>query len=622
MFKKSGLYKKGFWSWALMAGVLLAFIALLPQIDLWSSRGPNWNGAYAMTAFDEPAYASYLQSIIDGKPRRNSPYSGRMDTVEDPQKESLFSIQFFSTYPLAELARIFGFSSSTAMILLSVFCGFASGFVIFWLIYHLSEDAPLAFVGTLTILLSGSLFAGQGSIFSLIFPDSQLIDHIPQPFLRRTNPAVSFPILFLFFVMVWTFLRAKTIWTRMIFAISAVLCFAAIVYTYFFHWTAALAWFVALVVLWAAFEFDDFRKKFTYLLGMGISMVLVLVPYFILLANRSRDMDSIQLLVFTREPDLWRIPELVSYVAIFLILLSYKRNWLDLDRPKYIFLLSFCLVAPIVFNQQILTGHSLQPFHYELFCVNYISSFVLVTMVLMLSAKKLDQQVYKKTLLLLGLTALLAGYIDVLWGNESWHDQRIWLDEQTAVAKRIKSICEGNGLCRSDDPLIIMSFDLTNQTFAGRNLPGVSSQTILWSEQILGFPDISAKENRDRLNKFIYYHHLDGEQLKKKLSTNFSILIGFFGFGRVFPTLTTESSPITEDEIDAVVKQYEEFRRQFSYEDAKRYRLSFVITRSDSHNDLAAIDRWYDRDAGENVGSYTLYQVKLRNKDQLEMAAR
>jgi hypothetical protein len=593
--------------------VFFAVFGLIPQIGLWLDRGEDWNGTYAVIAYDEPAYAAYLQSIIEGKPRRNSPYSGRIDSPETPQKESLFSIQFFSAYPLAIAARFFGLSSSTAMILLSGMVGFSSAFIIFWLFYLFSKNSLLSFIGTVTVLFGGSLAAGQGSFFSLILADSALIDRISMPFLRRTNPAVSFPILFLFFMTVWKFLNTETKINKTIWAIASVVCFSATVYSYFYHWTTALAWFLGLVILWAVFQFADFRQNIIYFLGIGLAMLIVLIPYFVLLSNRAANMDSVQLLVYSRSADLWRAPELISYAAISLLLISYKRRWLDLDKSAYIFLLSFTLIAPIVFNQQILTNRSLQPFHYQLFCVNYISAFVLLLIILMLMAKKMNVKLFRKTSLLIGLIALFIGCQEIVWGNYFYQAQRVWMDKLTPAAQRIKSIREGSEFASSDQPPIVMSFDLSHEEFFNStNLPSLSSQAILWSVHLSMFPDIDENENILRLNKFLYYQNFDAAQLKKEIEKNRSVALGFFGSGRIYPVLTSDANPITEEEINKIVEKYEDFRQNFSFKDAQTHQLSFVLVNGSTKPDLSSIDRWYERDNGETIGDYTLFQVKLR----------
>ena len=192
MRKKFLPKSRSFWLWSILTGLLFVTVALAPQFDLINARGGDWNGIYATNEFDEVAYAAYVQSIIDGQPRRNSPYSGRIDRAPTPQKESLFSIQFFSTYPLALTARVLGLNGSQAMMLLSAAVGFLSAFAIFSLFYLFFRNAPLSFVGTSAVLFGGALVAGQGSLIAFISPESVQY-YFSMLFLRRTSPATSFP---------------------------------------------------------------------------------------------------------------------------------------------------------------------------------------------------------------------------------------------------------------------------------------------------------------------------------------------------------------------------------------------------------------------------------------------
>jgi hypothetical protein len=40
--------------------------------------------------------------------------------------------------------------------------------------------------------------------------------------------------------------------------------------------------------------------------------------------------------------------------------------------------------------------------------------------------------------------------------------------------------------------------------------------------------------------------------------------------------------------------------------------ITCAVTPADGKFDFTNIDRWYERDAGERVGAYTLYHLKLR----------
>src|SRR3954449_6641231 len=96
------------WRFGLIAALFLSIFSLYPQMKLWYHRGAEWQGNYAYNDIDEVAYASYVQALVDGSPRKNHPHPGNDDSPEHPQPESLFSIQFAAPYTLAIPGRILG----------------------------------------------------------------------------------------------------------------------------------------------------------------------------------------------------------------------------------------------------------------------------------------------------------------------------------------------------------------------------------------------------------------------------------------------------------------------------------------------------------------------------------
>lgn len=602
--------------WIIFTGVIISAYSLAPQIQLWSVKNHHWNGVYAIHDFDEIAYAAYLQSLIDGKPRLDSPYTGNKNEAENPLQESFFSIQFLAFYPVAMPARVLDLSSSMAMILMSAILGFLAGLALFWL-FNLMFDKPfLSFVGTIFVFSSGALIAGQGSFVARFAPAS-IYYFVAFPFARRTVPLIGFPALFLFFGFVWKFLSATNRQTKIFSATLAVFSFICLVYSYFYLWTTAVAWFGALVLLCLIFRFQDWRKTLIPLSVLGSIFLAVLIPYFILLTNRAETMDAVQLLVLTHQPDLWRIPEILGFVVVIGFIIAKTFGWIDWREPKIIFLLSFSLVAPVVFNQQIITGRSLQPIHYQFYCVNYIAAFALIALGFTLSSKKLNSRLFYVILILLGMFALYIGYADGQFAVKNMRGTNVWRDDLMPVAQKIKLISQN-----SDKVSTILSFDfypytLLNSEFSingSDELPALSSQAVLWSPHQKVFSDLTPEQSINRLFKFIYYQDFDEKWLKDKLQKGKSELTtGFFGWGRNSDVLTGDNKPITDEEINKIVEQYGQFRQNFDFTDAQTPPLSYMIIHEATLPNLSTVDKWYERDAGEKVGKFTLYRVKLRN---------
>ena len=78
------------------------------------------------------------------------------------------------------------------------------------------------------------------------------------------------------------------------------------------------------------------------------------------------------------------------------------------------------------------------------------------------------------------------------------------------------------------------------------------------------------------------------------------------------PRLKTDAAPLTEAEFTREERAYADYVAAFTREQAARPALSFVITSLERPSDLSQFERWYERDAGERVGEYIIYRVRLR----------
>ena len=128
-----------------------------------------------------------------------------------------------------------------------------------------------------------------------------------------------------------------------------------------------------MVVLWFIAYPGKLRRDSGPLLTIFLLTGLGLVPYLILLSRRSLTMDAGQKLTLSHAPDLFRMPELIGLVAIALIVSGVLGRRLNWRAPEALFAVSCALTPIIVLNQQLITGHSLQPFHYKSFIVNYLA---------------------------------------------------------------------------------------------------------------------------------------------------------------------------------------------------------------------------------------------------------
>src|SRR5215216_7669808 len=212
------------WKWRALAVIPILLLSLGPQIHFWFERGFQWHGAYATLNADEFLYSAYVNALIDGRPRRCDPFTGRDDQALG---ETAFSIQVVPSFVLSAIARILGISASTTFIALAAAAGLLASLAVFWLLFSITGDHRVAATGVLFVLLTGTIFAGQGLIGVLLKLD---IVSLGLSFLRRYQPAATFFLFFIFCTFIWHGLTAPYSRRARLRAMLAGLCLGILVF--------------------------------------------------------------------------------------------------------------------------------------------------------------------------------------------------------------------------------------------------------------------------------------------------------------------------------------------------------------------------------------------------------
>lgn len=594
------------WRWGIFIALAIALLSMFPQASLWRDRGKEWNGGNAFFYTDEPAYAAYINALIDGRPRRNDPYTGRDDTAAQPLRESLFSIQFIPAYLVAVPARSLGVSTATVFTALTPIVAFATALAVFWLFALITNDdraaaALVPFVLCLGVLMSGNgivrAFLGQQTIFVYL------------PFLRRYVPAVVFPCFIVFFPLVWLALTSTSPRRRIVAALVAGLAFTVCVYGYFFHWTAALAWVALIALLWIIVRPAHWRSALPSFALIGVIALAALLPYAFLLSHRAPTMDTVQALVYTHAPDLSRSIEIIALLIVIAIAVGLKLGRVSLRDPRILITTAFALLPFVVFNQQIVTGRSLQPMHYEQFVVSYTTLIAAALALTLLWRGKVATR-----RLPLGLM-LIIGCVAYAWGmGETWISTRrfaqinVKRDETRAVPLRLRTLAASATPDRLPTREVVFAPDFTQADY----LPTAAPQAVLWAPHMFVFSGVSIAENKERFFQFLYYSGVGAEEFERQYQHRGLVNYAIFGWERANPRLTVNYAPITSAELAIEVKNYADYIANFDRTRATQPTLSYVILDPQQQVDLSNLDRWYTRDAGERIGRFLLCRLTPR----------
>lgn len=601
------------WRFGIIAGLFLAIFSLYPQLKMVYLRGADWNGHYAYNDIDEVAYAAYLKALIDGRPRRNDPYTGRDDSPADPQPESLFSIQFAGPYTIAIPARILGVGAPWAMTISGAIAAFLTALCVFWLIGRITADSWYAMAASLGVFCFGTLAAGEGAIREVLFNG---VSYPYFPGFRRYIPALAFPAFFAFCCCVWKLMNGpedrddavpKPLIPNFPYVILAAIFFTYTVFGYFYIWTTAAAFLGCIYFVWIIGRPPGWKAQMRSLVVLGVLCLLPLVPYAYLLLKRGETMDKVQLLVYTRQPDLLRFPEFIAFAVLVILVAGLATKVLDRKDRSVLIAFALALVPFVVFNQQVITGRSLQPIHYQVFIGNYVVMLALFITIGLYWRSRLGQErkFPKFACSVIAVTAIVWGFVECHYTVRALDWSNDHRDKAIPVAQRLEELVKTEAQLYSTT---VLTYDLT----VADELPSIAPVAVLWSHHQSIFTTLSDREYRERLFTFVHYLGADGNDLEYLIETRYELRTSLFGWGRDSGRLTVNPQPIRSWEIANVVEEYEEFVASFDIGNASKPEIRYVIVPISGRVDLINFEQWYELDQGEVLGDHVLYRSNLR----------
>jgi hypothetical protein len=515
----------------------------------------------------------------------------------------LFSIQFAAPYAVALPARVFGISAPTAMTLSGIAAAFLSAVLCFFLIQEIFGRTVFSFAGALVVLCGGALFAGEGAIgevFGTGFPYPYF------PFLRRYVPAVPFPAFFMLLYAIWKLLSTEKKSSRILWCVASSLCFSFLVFSYFYIWTSAAAWMFCLFLALLICRPKEWKRHISALSALGGACLIPLCFYFYMLSQRSTAMDSVQLLVRSRALDLERTPLLIGAVVLLIVIALLIAKKTSSRSLAFVFTIVTGFVPIILFNQQVVTGLSLQPIHYQVFIGNYIAGLGLV----LVGGLAFDKAGDSVVSIAKWFAAALAVFA-IIWGFVECHYTVRVLDDANLARDRAFSVGailakEGES---SPDPYRDTIFSVSN--LHGDDSPTLAPQNVLWTRHQHVFAGLNWQESKERYYRQLYFADLGPDWLDGQLKNgNFVAMIALFGWGRHTDRLSSEARPLTYPEIDEEVARYKDFLMRFDRTAARSPELDYMVVPLNYDAQFRNLQNWYSRKLINSAGGYRIYRLE------------
>jgi hypothetical protein len=205
----------------------------------------------------------------------------------------------------------------------------------------------------------------------------------------------------------------------------------------------------------------------------------------------------------------------------------------------------------------------------------------------------------------IAVVAIVWGFVECHYTVRVLDEANIIRDNALPVARRLEELAKAEA-----DPhrSTVLAYDMIQAD----DLPSIAPQNVLWARHQHVFAGLSWQENKERYFKYLYYSNVDAKGLDYLLKNDFVSKIALFGWGRHTDRLSSDSTPLTYGEIAGEVQMYSEYIAQFGADDAANPTISYVVLQNSGDADLSKLDKWYERDAGEIIGEYTLFKVRLR----------
>ena len=188
-------------------------------------------------------------------------------------------------------------------------------------------------------------------------------------------------------------------------------------------------------------------------------------------------------------------------------------------------------------------------------------------------------------------------------------------DQTIPVLMRLKELSEQDGTLtdlhsKGEASSIVFSPDVGLIAL----LPTWTSQGTLLDNGGLDFGHVSQDERKKFFYMHLYYSKVEAETLRYAVNKRDQFtLVMIFGYGKIFPALSSGFRRIQPDEVEREVQAYEAYVNSFSRAEVLKRPITYAVVPTEGSFDFSNLDHWYERDAGERLGAYTLFRMKLRS---------
>lgn len=366
---------------------VVGIIFLAPSIIFIVSLGDDYHGIPMMATANEDSYLARIQEILDGHPLLGSSFFYEYKDewpLTPPTGELLYAIP----------SMVFNISPANIIIISRFFLAFILFLLLYHLIYQLTVGEGLSrkinsVAGALLVTLGYDL-VDYRSIISF-FTEGQPLAGNFLLWARPVNPIIGAIFLMSFFLFIWGIIQGKNNKKNII---GASIFLALMIASYFFSWGIAVSVLAMLILIYF------FKKEYQTVKNLIFVPLLAFVlatPYWYIVWQASKSPwyeESILRsgLFLTHYPLLNKlvVATLAAFVFVLAVQIIKDRTFSQSKARDFLrilngymkdwhwFLLAFIFGSLWAYNQQIITGQTIWPYHFVQYSIPLVMIAVMV----------------------------------------------------------------------------------------------------------------------------------------------------------------------------------------------------------------------------------------------------
>ena len=540
---------------AVILAIFVGLITILPLFLAKWSLGPDYQGVPFICSANEDVYLAKMQELAEGHWFSNSAYFYEY-------KKTPAVVPFFGEFIYSLPTIVFRISVISTDILNKFLFPAILFLLVYWLILKLINSAPQ--VGPKINAIAGALFITLGyDLIDLknawLMLSGQDVSTKILMWARPVNPISGAILMFLFFLLIWSIINYSKSYLSIIAGIVLGLMFG-----YIFSWSLSLMLCVSLAVV---FLFKKNYKIFWRLLTVLFINFLITMPYLmnawrLIMAKGDSALSTRNGMMFTHAPMVNKVILLLTIIFILSSLFAYYKK-IKINENWWWFCLSLLISGWVCFNQQIITGRTIWPYHFVQYTIPI--SIVVGLVLFFRFIRPYYFYVYFAAINIIILASLIFSFqasasykYDLAEFRRMQPYQPIfnYLNKQTEI-----------------DSVVLVREPTDDLT---RLIPAFTHDNVYVAP---GGYDLEAPSERRNYN-FLVKLKINGvkpEQLNDYLTKNNGLVRAFY-FQNWQEVFSTEIDPWFEALAKDIRQQYDQFYNKDFYQELKKYRLDYILS--------------------------------------------